>query len=112
MRKSFYSQNHPNYRNSIYLTLVPSSILTEARQLQEIINRHEFDITWNLKPNNYRKVTIRLSDHLNNDDYYDYDDFIYYFDLEKIKKDGLNDHQIHKLKRLIDDGEIASCSCL
>lgn len=106
---SYYYQRHPDERNSLYLTMVPSHVLDAARELHTIRKKHEFDAEWDFSSTNYRKIVIRLSDHPNEDDYeYDlnYDNFTSYFNLEKIKKDGLSHAQMQYLNELIDDGKI------
>lgn len=73
------------------------------------LEKNEFDAEWDFSSTNYRKIVIRLSDHPNEDDYeYDlnYDNFTSYFNLEKIKKDGLSHAQMQYLNELIDDGKI------
>lgn len=90
---SVYYKKHPDKRNSIYLTMVPSNVLDTAQKLHKIRKKHEFDKKWDFNSTNYRKIVIRLSDHPNDNDYeydLDYDDFTYYFSLDKIKKEKLS----------------------
>lgn len=106
----WYTQNDYN-ECSIYLILVPESVIEEAQKLHKIRSKHQNDPTFDFASTTYQRVTIRLADHSNDmDDKVAYnlliDDFEAYFDIEEIEKNGLSRNERKKLEELIEEHDI------
>lgn len=106
----WYTQNDYNER-SIYLILVPKTVIEEAQELHRIRSKHQNDPTFDFASTNYQRVTIRLADHSNDmDDKVAYnlliDDFEAYFDIKEIEKNGLSRNDRKKLEELIEEDDI------
>lgn len=58
---------------SEYLTVVPTTVAKEAKELQNIRRKHQCDSTFNFAKTNYRIRVIRVADHDNKDSFADID---------------------------------------
>lgn len=52
---------------SLYLTVVPSSVAKEAKELQNIRRKHQEDPEFDFSKTSYRTKEVRVADHENND---------------------------------------------
>ena len=58
---------------SEYLTVVPVSVVKEAKELQAIRRKHQNDATFDFSSTSYKCREIRVADHDNQDSYADVD---------------------------------------
>ena len=58
---------------SEYLTVVPDSVVKEAKELQAIRRKHQNDATFDFSNTSYKCREIRVADHNNQDSYADVD---------------------------------------
>lgn len=71
---SWYSNGEGSlHAPSEYLTLVPVSVVKEAKELQAIRKKHQNDSTFDFSATTYKCKEVRVADHDNQDSYADID---------------------------------------
>lgn len=63
---NWYQNDGDLYAPSLYLTLVPSSVAEEAKELQNIRRKHQEDPEFDFFKTSYKTKEIRVADHENN----------------------------------------------